>query len=162
MKQYTSQLPTSTLQWVQVISEHLPPFWYRTSQLVASLDSVQKANLLGKLKTGRRVFNEPSGLYLQMSPMTKTEKQRLRHLSQYEVGGFHLETFRLTTALFAKEGQHYHAMNELIERGHLPMPYIASNPNNTCIRDPNGHLLEVFIPVGQARFNFTLNATNPV
>ena len=159
----TNQLATALLQWVEVTpTSTLSPFWYRTSRLLTIYDEPLEQNqLLAKLRTGQPVYNEPNALYLHLTPMNQAERKRLRHLLRLEVSGFKLETFRSTTAMFTRNEQHYHSMNELIERGHLPLPAIAFNPDNVCIKNANGHLLDVFVLVGQAKMNFTLNPTSP-
>lgn len=144
----------ASLLWVEVTAPDVGPHWARTSRLLAGVSQPEYDDTIKRLKTGQRIDYEASGIRLHCPPMSPGDQKRLAHLTNFEVGGFRLTTFRADTALFYKNNQDYYCLREMVERGYLPTPAIAINQLNVAVTTLNGRLIDVFVPIGLATVNF--------
>lgn len=151
------------LMWVRFHHPNASPWWASIPRLLKDVPQINRTELIQRLRGGELVVFQASQIRMQQQPMPDEDQHRLKQLLAYEQGGFLLSTFEQGMALFYHpllEGEFY-SMNELSERGCMPMATITVNPLNKLVTGANGQLLDVFVPVGQAKMNFTLNSTSP-
>lgn len=151
----TAKRPVSPLPaFIQQTSPNQPGHWQRTSRLLSKATDQHRAEITRTLGAGEPYVFERSGIRLQAVTMSSEEKKRLAHLLGFERAGFRLVGFHATTALYDKDLQNYFSMQEVTERGFLPLPGIALSPFNTPVYGRSGTLIDVFVPVNQQEPNF--------